>query len=374
MEKLPPIAFVHDWLTTFGGGERVLEAALEVTGPAHVFTTAYKPGTFASSIIGQQAIHTSFLDRLPLAQRNHRLYLPLMPFAVEQYDLRPYPLIVSISSAVAHGALTRPDQRHIAYISAPARYAWHLYQDYLEDAGLSRGPRSFAARLALHYFRLWSASAAQRVDCMLAVSCWVAECIRRAYGRQAEVLYPPVDVDKFQPGQKREDFYLVVSRLVPYKKVALTVQAFTRLGRPLVVVGDGPDYKKVADTAGENISLLGFQPDEKIAELMGKARALIHMAEEDFGISMVEAQATGCPVIAYGKGGAREIVQEGRSGLLVPEQSVDSLIQAVGQFEEHYNCYAENEIRRNALRFSKQRFQQQFRRVLEKQADILQSG
>ncbi|HLA99627.1 MAG TPA: glycosyltransferase [Anaerolineales bacterium] len=364
---------MHDWLTTFGGGERVLEAALEVTGPAHVFTTAYRPETFAHSIIAQQTIHTSFLNRLPLAQRNHRIYLPLMPFAVEQFDLRPFPLVVSISSAVAHGALTRPDQRHIAYISAPARYAWHLYHDYLEDAGVARGVRSLAARLVLHYLRLWSASAAQRVDCLLAVSCWVAECIRRAYGRKAEVLYPPVDVEKFQPGQEREDFYLVVSRLVPYKKVALTVQAFNRLGRSLVVVGSGPDYRKVAQAAGENISLLGFQPDEKIAELMGRARALIHMAEEDFGISMVEAQAAGCPVIAYGKGGAREIVQEGRTGLLVPEQSADSLIQVVGQFEEQRSCYVESTIRQNALRFSKERFQQQFQRVLEAQLNDMHS-
>ena len=367
MGKSPRIAFIHDWLTTYGGGERLLEAALEVSGPAHVFTTVYKPETFSRSIIGQQTVHPSFVDRLPLARKNHRLYLPVMPFAVEQFDLRAFPLVVSISSAVAHGVLTRPDQRHIAYVSAPARYAWHLYQDYLEDTNRSRGFRSFLIRLIMHYFRLWSASAAQRVDCMLAVSQWTAECIRRAYNRQVNVLYPPVDVDRFSPQPKRDDFYLVVSRLVPYKKVLLTAQAFTCLGYPLVVVGSGPEQQKIAQAAGENVRLLGFQPDERVAELMGQARALIHMAEEDFGITMVEAQAAGCPVIAYGSGGAREIIQEGKTGLFVPQQTMEGLMHAVQHFEDHRTSYRAEAMRQNALRFSKMRFQQQLRQMLERQ-------
>lgn len=357
------IAYIHEWLITWGGAEVVLETMLSQTPGAHVFTTVYKPEVFSHSTIRAHPIHPSFIDRLPFSHRNHRLFLPLLPIAVEQYDLRDFSLLISISHAAAHGILPRPDQYHLAYIAAPARYAWHLYQQYLDDAQLTRGAKSWLVRLVLHYLRLWDLAASKRVDQYVAISGWVKQCVWRAYRRPATVLYPPVDIERFSPHSRRNDFYLVVSRFVPYKKIPLIVEAFNQLGFPLVIAGDGPEKDRAMAIAGSNVEFLGFQSDKAVAELMGKARAFVHMAEEDFGLTLVEAQAAGCPVLAYRGGSAAEIILDGKTGLFVPKQTVESLVESVERFEQM--SFNTADLIENASRFSKQRFDDEFSTLLE---------
>jgi glycosyltransferase involved in cell wall biosynthesis len=352
---------VHDWLTTWGGSEQVLEGALEALGEAPIHTLVYAPERFRDTLIGKQPVVTSFLQRLPGSRRNHRRYLPLMPLAIEQFDLRPYSMVFSSSHAVSHGVLTRPDQLHVAYTHAPLRYGWHLYHQYLEESGLARGPGSWFARAVLHYLRIWDFQAAQRVDRFLANSQWTARCIWRAYRREAEVVYPPVDVDSFQPNSPREDYYVTVSRLVPYKKIGLIVRAFGKLGYPLKVVGDGPLYPTIAREAPFNVEMLGWLPKAELTQVLGRARAFVYAAEEDFGITPVEAQAAGCPVLAYGSGGALETVIGGKTGLFFQEQSEHALMETVKEFERSRNGFRDSEMRANAERFRKERFHRELR-------------
>jgi len=372
MSSVPDLAFVHDWLTTWGGSEQVLEAALEAFAPAPIHTLVYKPEAFGDSLIGRQRILTSFLQRLPGSRRNHRLYLPLMPLAVEQFDLHGYSLILSSSHAVAHGVLTYPDQLHVNYVHSPMRYAWHLYHQYLEETGLTRGLRSWFTRLLLHYLRLWDFQAAQRVDHFVANSRWTAQNIWRAYRRKAEVIYPPVDVDSYKPLSPREEYYLTVSRMVPYKKVGLIIKAFGQLGCPLIVVGDGPLYKTYSQESPPNVELLGWQPKGQLASLLGRAKAFVYAAEEDFGISPVEAQAAGCPVIAYGRGGLAETVVGGETGILFQEQTVEALVNAVHEFERAPDRFRVEDLRRNAERFSRERFVREFRSYVEQKWQAFQ--
>jgi len=365
MTDLRDFAFIHDWLTTWGGSEQVLDAALEVLGPAPVHTLVYKPEAFRETLIGNQHIVTSFLQNLPGSRRNHRLYLPLMPLAVEQFDLRPYSILISSSHTVALGALSRPDQLHVAYIHAPMRYGWHLYHQYLEESGLTRGWKSWFVRGVLHYLRLWDAQAAQRVDHIIANSRWTARCVRRAYRREAEVIYPPVDVESFQPISPREDYYITVSRLVPHKRIGLIIRAFGQLGFPMKIVGEGPLRRTLAREAPSNVELLGWQPKEQLAQLLGRARAFVYAAEEDFGITPVEAQAAGCPVLAYGSGGALETVLEGKTGLFFREQTEQALVETVREFERIRERFEVAEVQANAERFRKDRFHRELTSLLD---------
>jgi glycosyltransferase involved in cell wall biosynthesis len=349
-------AVVYDWLVVRAGAERILEAVLSLLPGAPVFTQVYDPRAFRGSEISRHPIHTSLIQRLPFARRRYRSYLPLMPFAIEQFDLRPYRTILSISFATAHGALARPDQRHIAYICSPARYAWHLYQDYLETGGLRRGVRSWLARGVLHYLRTWDFAAAQRVDRYFAISQWVANCVQRAYRREAAVLYPPVEVERFDPLRPRGEYFITVSRLVAYKRVDLIVQAFNRLGYPLLVVGDGPEAPRLARMASPNIRFTGYVTDAEAADLLGGARGFVYMAEEDFGLALVEAQAAGCPVIAYRRGGAVETVCDGTTGLFFERQSPEALIEAVERFRQR-EPFDPRLLRRHAEEFSRPRFE-----------------
>ena len=366
MTSLPPAAFVHDWLVTWGGGEQVLEAALEALGPAPIHTLVYKPEVFSQSSIGRQTILPSFLQRLPGSRRNHRQYLPLMPLAIEQFDLRDYPIVFSSCHAVAHGVLLRSDQLHVNYVHSPMRYAWQLYHQYLEESGLSRGLKSWFARMLLHYLRLWDFQAAQRPDHVIANSHWTARNVWRAYRRQAEVIYPPVDTEAYQPLPRREEYFLTASRLVPYKKVGLILEAFKRLGYPLKVVGDGPLLTSYQQEASANIELLGWQPRERLVELMGRARAFVYAAEEDFGLTPVEAQAAGCPVIAYGSGGVLETVVEGQTGLFFREQTAEALALAVQAFEQTRGQFDVGRIRAQVDRFGKARFLSQLTATLDR--------
>lgn len=360
------VALVHDWLTYRGGAEKVLEAVLSMFPGAPVHTLVYKSSLFTDSPIARADVRTSFLQRLPGSRRHYRLYLPLMPLAVEQFDLAGFDLIISLSDAVAHGVLTAPDQLHINYIFTPMRYAWPLYHEYLRSGGLTRGARSWLARLVLHYLRLWDLAAVGRVDHFLAISGWVAARVWRYYRRPAEVVYPPVEVERFHPISPRDSYYITASRLVPYKRVDLIVEAFNRLNRPLLVVGEGPDYGALKSRAGPEVRLLGRASDGELAELFGRARAFVFAAEEDFGIAPVEAMASGCPVIAYGRGGVLETVVEGKTGLFFQEPTVQGLMEAVARFEAEESAFSAADLQRHAARFSRERFERDFLRALDR--------
>lgn len=350
------VALVHDWLTSYAGAERVLETMLELYPGSPIYTLVYDPDSFWPGSIANAQIKSSYIGRLPWGKKKYRSYLPFMPLAIEQFDLSGYDVVISSSHAVAKGVITRADQLHISYIHTPIRYAWDLQHQYLREAGLERGLRSSIARLVLHYIRNWDVATANRVDVFIANSRYVARRIWKIYRRRARIIYPPVDVDRFTPRYEREDFYLALSRFVPYKKMDLIVQAFNKSGLPLVVIGDGPEYPKIRRIAAKNVELLGRQPDEVVKSYMERCKAFVFAADEDFGIAPVEAQAAGAPVIAYGKGGVTETVIPGKTGLLFEQQTVKSLVDALMMFEEKGRDFDIEIIRANAERFSKKRF------------------
>lgn len=360
MKSEPGIAFVIDSLPSLGGGERVLLTALEMYPHAELFTLVYNRECFIDTPIARRNVHTSFIDSLPLVHRQHRFFLPLMPFAIERFDLRNYDTILCFSYAVAHGVKKRGKARHLSYMYTPMRYAW-------TDININgtHTPKNILLNGFMRAFRRWDRAAAARVDKFAAISCAVANRIETAYERTAPVIHPPVDVDRFSPSGKREDFYVTVSRLVPHKRIDLVVQAFTQLNLPLLVVGDGAEMPRLQRMAASNIRFLGYASDQEVAELLGKARGFVCMAEEDFGIAMVEAQAAGCPVIAFGQGGALETIVNGVTGVLFPEQSAQSLMEAILKFERERETFQTGDLVRNAFKYSKQTFNEKFRRFVE---------
>ncbi|MBG0787934.1 MAG: glycosyltransferase, partial [Anaerolineaceae bacterium] len=328
------ICLVHDWLTSYGGAELVLKTMLEIWPGAPIYTLVYDPEGPCRDIIHSTEMHGSFINRFRRAKRNHRKFLPLMPLAIEQFDLSDYDVVISSSHAVAKGVITGPGQLHISYVHTPIRYAWDLQNHYLADAGLTHGLKGFLARALLHYIRIWDLRTVPGVDHFIANSNFVAERIWKHYKREATVIHPPFEVNRFTLQPTKQDYYLSVSRLVPYKKVDVIIEAFRRMpNKQLVVIGDGPEMAHLKQMSTPNISLLGFQDNETVAKAMQDAKALIFAAEEDFGIVPVEAQACGTPVIAYGKGGALETVVPGETGTFFDEQTPDSLIAAVEHFE-----------------------------------------
>ena len=308
-------AIVHDWLVTYAGAERVLQSLLDLLPDADLFALIDTLSPQERFFIHNKPVHTSFLQRVPFARSRYRHFFPFMPLAIEQLDLSEYDAVVSSSHAFAKGVLTRGDQVHISYVHTPIRYAWDMQHEYLRQAGLERGLRSAAVRLVLHYIRNWDHATADRVDVFVCNSQHIARRIWRSYHRNAVVVYPPVDVDSFQCGHDRDDFYLAASRFVPYKRMATIAEAFARLpDRRLVMIGDGPELRRVAKQASPNVQLLGYQPFEVLHEHMRRCRAFVFAAEEDFGITPVEAQACGAPVIAYGRGGVTESVDRRQNG------------------------------------------------------------
>jgi len=333
------VAIIHDWLVVYGGAERVLRELLAMYPGADLFAMVdFLDDEERVKLFGKRA-KTSFIQKLPFAKTKYRSYLPLMPVAVEQFDMSGYDLVISSSYAVAKGVLTGPDQRHICYCHSPIRYAWDLQHQYLREGGLTRGIRGVLARVILHYVRLWDVRTAAGVDVFIANSAYIARRIKKVYGRDAVVVHPPVDVENFSLVVEKEDFYFTASRMVPYKRIDLIVEAFASMPqRRLVVIGDGPEMPKIRKLAGPNVRLLGFQSSEVLRDYMQRARAFVFAAEEDFGILPVEAQACGTPVIAYGKGGVLETVVGGdvgaaATGVFFEEQSVAGLIGAVERFE-----------------------------------------
>jgi glycosyltransferase involved in cell wall biosynthesis len=360
MNSKPRIAFVLDALPAIGGGEKTLFAALEAFPQADVFTLIYNKKEFAGSPIAHKNIITSYLDKLPFAQSRHRLFLPLMPAAIERFDLCQYDSVVAFSYAVAHGVRLKNGTRHLSYMYTPMRYAW---SDLNLDGSHSR--KNALLNLAMQKFRDWDISAAARVHEFAAISQGIAKRIQSAYQREARVIYPPVETERFAAKQKRGDYFVTVSRLVPHKRMDVIIDAFAHLNLPLKVIGEGPDRKNLQKRAAPNIEFLGFQSEETVARLLEQARGFICAAEEDFGIAIVEAQAAGCPVIAYKGGGALETVIEGETGLLFEEQSAGSLSQAIQKFQDSEHCFHMDVMVENAHRFSKARFLKSFREFVD---------
>ncbi|TAM06246.1 MAG: glycosyltransferase family 4 protein [Paraburkholderia sp.] len=367
------VALVHDWLASYAGSERVVEQILKLWPDAELFSVVdFFPEELRADVLRGKHATTSFIQNLPRARTAFRIYLPLMPLAVEQFDLSSFDLVISSSHAVAKGVITGPNQVHVSYVHSPIRYAWDLQHQYLAQARKLRGPKSWVARAALHYMRIWDMRTANGVDEFVANSAFVGRRIRKIYGRSAQVVYPPVDVERFAPtGRAREDFYLTASRMVPYKRIPLLVEAFSKMpDRRLIVIGDGPDFETVRELAGPNISVLGYQPSNVLIDHMQRARAFVFAAEEDFGISVVEAQACGTPVIAYGRGGALETVIDSGdprfgTGLFFYEQSVEAIVDTIKRFEARAP-FDDEVCRLHAARFSAARFRQEFLGVVER--------
>jgi Glycosyltransferase len=355
MNSKSRIAFVVDALPGMGGGEKTLFAALELFPEADVFTLIYNRNAFASTPISNKEIITSYLDKLPFAQTHHRFLLPLMPSAIERFDFCKYDVIVSFSYAVAHGVLVSNGTRHISYTYTPMRYAW---SDVNIDGTHSR--KNMILNLAMENFRTWDKTAASRVHEFAAISQGIAERIEFSYQREARVIYPPVEIERFHPNGRRGDYFVTLSRLVAHKRLDLVIAAFSKLNLPLKIIGEGPEKRRLQRRSTANIEFLGYQPDESVAQLLGNARGFVCAAEEDFGIAIVEAQAAGCPVIAYKAGGALETVIDGRTGLFFEEQSIASLIDVIKRFDEIAYCFRHNDIVDNAQRFSKARFRKSF--------------
>ncbi|NEO16480.1 MULTISPECIES: glycosyltransferase [unclassified Moorena] len=365
-------ALVHEWLTpkATGGSELVVQEILK-----HIDADLYALIDFEStnpqSYLYQRSIGTTFLQNLPFARNGVQKYLPLLPLAIEQLELGEYDIILSSSHAVAKGVLTSPQQLHICYCHTPMRYAWDLTFDYLRSSSMGQGFPGLITRYLLHRLRQWDVITANRVDYFIANSHHTARRIWRCYRRRAEVIYPPVNIERFPFQEEKEDFYLTVSRIVSYKQVSLIVQAFNQLGYPLVVIGDGSDLAGIRNLAHKNVEFMGFQPNQVVEQYMAKAKGFVYAACEDFGIALVEAQACGTPVIAYGAGGALETVLDIRqhldsgTGLLFPEQSSGALIEAMETFETLAGNFNPEASRLNAAKFAPNIFADRYLTFLE---------
>lgn len=368
-------ALIHDWFSTYAGAEKCVESFTDIWDDFEIYSLIdFLSDADRDKILKGKRAHTSFIQKLPFAKDKYRNYLPLFPLAIEQFDLSGYDVVLSSSHAVAKGVLTHSNQLHIAYVHTPIRYAWDLYHQYLRESGLDRGLKGMLAKYFLHKIRLWDAITVNRVDHYVANSRYIAHRIKKTYGKPSDVIYPPVDVDKFTLREAKEEFYLTASRMVPYKKIDLIVEAFSQTDKKLLVIGDGPDMAKIKSKAGKNVELLGFADDETMADLMGRAKAFVFAAEEDFGITPVEAQACGTPVICFGRGGARETVLDGESGLYFMEQNTKELLAAVAKFEQNYDKFEPAKIRENSLKFSHARFEAEIKSYVEKKYEEFKDG
>ena len=365
------VAVIHEWLTDWGGSEAVTTAILEAYPAAHLHALFNHLSLRDLERLQNRPITTTFLQLLPGMRKHFWYWLWLMPYAVEKLDMRQHDIILSSSHAFAKGVLTSAEQFHVSYVHSPMRYAWDLYHDYLEDYGLTRGIKGTLAHVMFHHLRQWDRSTANNVDLFLANSAYVARRIWRAYRRPAVVLHPPVDVERIPFAADKEDFYLTVSRLVSYKRVDLIVQAFAKMPqRRLVVIGDGPESAHLRAMNLPNVSFLGYQPDDIVHDHLVRARAFLFAAIEDFGITPVEAQAAGTPVIAYGRGGALETVcgLDGKNpptGLFFDQQDATFLSAAIERFEACGNEISAQACRDNAMNFTRVRFIERFGSLVE---------
>jgi glycosyltransferase involved in cell wall biosynthesis len=364
------IAIVHDWLTVYAGAERCLEQMLECFPHADLFALIdFVPAQDRAFLKGKVP-KTSFLQRLPFAKTKYRAYLPIMPFAIEQFDLSAYDVVLTSSHAVAKGVLTGPDQLHISYTYSPIRYAWDLQFQYLSEAGLTRGLRSIMVRWLLHRIRIWDARTPAGVDHFVAISHFISRRIRKVYRRDADVIYPPVDLAHFAVGNAKGDFYVTASRMVPYKKIPLIIEAFTAMpDKQLIVIGTGPEWEKCRAAAGPNVTLMGWQSPESLRDHLQRAKAFVFAAEEDFGIAPLEAQACGTPVIAFDKGGATETLRglndSQPTATFFEAQTPAAICSAVERFEVNADRMTAESCRENAMRFSIERFREELSTFVE---------
>ncbi len=370
------VAVIHDWCVIYGGAERVLERILDAYPDADVFSLIDKVPEDQRGFLRGKVPTTSFLQKIPLVGKIYRHLLPLMPLAIEQFDLSQYDLVISSSYCVAKGVLTGPNQVHVCYCHSPMRYAWDHYHEYLQESNLTRGPLSWFVRWQLHRIRSWDVRSANTVDQFVANSQFVAARIAKYYRRKSELVFPPVETDLFERHDEKSDFYVAAGRFVPFKRLDLAVDAFTAMPeKQLVMIGDGPEMKKLKKRAGPNITFLGFQPPEVMNDYLSKARAFIFPSEEDFGIVPVEAQACGTPVIAFGSGGALETVlpltgdssnNTAVTGVFFNRQSAGSLVDAVARFEQNLDRFDPKTISDHAATFSPRKFVDRLTAVVRK--------
>jgi glycosyltransferase involved in cell wall biosynthesis len=355
------VAIVHYWLVTMRGGEKVVEALCEMYPGADLYTHVYSPSAVTDTI-RKHRVRTSFIQSLPGAERHYQKYLPLMPIASEQLDLSNYDLVLSSESGPAKGVIVPTHALHVCYCHSPMRYAWDLYHEYARQAGpLTR----LLMVPVMHYLRMWDFASSARVDHFVANSRNVAQRIARHYRRGALVVHPPVDVNAFGPSAERGEYFLVVGQLVPYKRADLAVEAFNRLGKPLVVIGDGPQFGRLKKQAGPNVQMLGWQPTAVVRGYYAHCRALVFPGEEDFGMVPVECMASGRPVLAYRKGGALETVLEGVTGMFFDEQTPQSLMDAVHRFEESESVFSSEQITMYAQAYGKDRFKESMGKAID---------
>lgn len=366
MNKPLKIAIVHDWLVIHGGAERVLEQLLDMYPEADLYSLIdFVPAEQRHFLRGKTPA-TSFLQQIPGAARHYRKMLPLMPFAVEQFDLSAYDLVISSSYCVAKGVLTGPNQVHVSYCHSPMRYAWDHYHEYLREMRLTSSLKGLFARWQLHRIRTWDVRSSNSVDQFIANSGFVARRIAKFYGRSSKIIFPPVDTTLFSLQEEKQDYFVAAGRFVPFKRLDLVAEAFASMpDQKLVLVGDGPDMEKIRRKAGSNVTFTGYQPAAVVRQHLAHAKAFIFPSEEDFGIVPVEAQSCGTPVIAYGRGGALEtVVPPGQdvppTGMFFDEQSAASICSAVQQFSLASHLFNPRAISRHAQSFSTERFKTEF--------------
>lgn len=365
------IALVHEWLLSYAGSEQVSAAILDSYPEAQLYAVVdFLTDEQRKHFLDKKAT-TTFIQKMPRAKKLYQKYLPFMPLAIEQLDVSAADLVISSAHSVAKGVITGPDQLHISYVHSPIRYAWDLQHQYLRESGLDSGLKGWLAKWLLHKIRIWDYRTANGVDHFIANSQYIARRIKKVYGREADVIYPPVEIDSFDVVTDKHEYYFTASRMVPYKRIDLIVEAFSSMpDKKLIVIGDGPEMSKIKSKASSNVQLLGYQPFSVLKEYMSNAKAFIFAAEEDFGIIPVEAQACGTPVIAFGKGGALEtVVPPGinePTGLFFKKQSVESICDAISQFELTPSLFTPYACRRNAEKFSRERFDFEFKSYVDK--------
>lgn len=359
------IALVHDYLVQYGGAERVLEVFGEIFPDAPIYTLVYDRNLFKEKFYRKQ-IYTSFLQSMPFSKSRHRLFPIFMPMAIESFDFSSFDVVLSDSNSYAKGIISGPGTLHICYCHTPMRYAWDDYYSYTENFSVAKMIRR-AIPLAMNYLRLWDKISADRVDKFITNSSFVAKRVTKYYRRSAEVIYPPVNLSFFNQGKTREkgDFFLVVGRLIPYKRFDLVIGAFNTLGLPLKIIGDGPGAGRLKKKAKSNIEFLGWRSDEDIRDYYAKAKAFLFPQEEDFGIVALESLASGTPVIAYRGGGVLEIVKDGVNGMFFDTQTVDAIVDAVREFN-NMNFDAEK-IKQSVESFDKEIFKKKIKEFVERE-------
>jgi len=362
----PNTAIVHEWFSSYAGSERVVESFTNIWPDADVFTLAdLMTEEERKIILKSKPPKTSFIQNLPFAKTKHRWYLPIFPFAIERFNFSKYDFIISSSHAVTKGLRKRPDQLHISYCHSPMRYAWDNAELYLSQANISKGLKGYASRAVINYLRKWDLKTASRPDFLVANSEFIAGKIKRIYNRNSDVIYPPVDVDKFEPTFKKDNYYLTASRMVPYKRVDLIVEAFSKMSdKKLIVVGDGPELNNIKSKASANIEFEGYLESSALKSLMQEAKAFVFAAEEDFGIAVVEAMACGTPVIALNKGGTAESVVNGKTGIHFSEQNPESIIDAINEFEKRIDSFDVQYIRKHAEKFNRINFEENIKKYV----------